>query len=42
MHDYPQKKISYITTGQNVPDDLEVAKDRELLDKIIGQTTLQL
>ncbi|HAR64507.1 MAG: flagellar biosynthesis protein FlhF [Candidatus Margulisiibacteriota bacterium] len=36
------KKLSYFTTGQNVPDDLEVAKDRDLLEKIMGQSVLEL
>lgn len=36
------KKLSYFTTGQNVPDDLEVAKEQDLLDRIMHQGVLHL
>lgn len=31
-----EKPISYVTTGQNVPDDIEVASLEKLLDLIVG------
>lgn len=33
------KKLSYITTGQNVPDDIEVANIDKLIKKILGRLT---
>lgn len=30
------KSLSYVTTGQNVPDDIEVGKGRELARRILG------
>ena len=30
------KKLSYVTTGQDVPDDIEVAQTRKLASRIVG------
>jgi flagellar biosynthesis protein FlhF len=32
-----QKPLSYITTGQNVPDDIEIAQPRKLANAILGE-----
>jgi flagellar biosynthesis GTPase FlhF len=34
------KSLSYITTGQNVPNDIEVGKGRELARRILGNDAL--
>jgi flagellar biosynthesis protein FlhF len=31
----PEKKLSYFTTGQGVPDDIEIAEKEKLLDMIV-------
>jgi flagellar biosynthesis protein FlhF len=36
------KSLSYVTTGQNVPDDIEVGKGRELARRILGTQPLGL
>ena len=34
---YTQKNLSYVTTGQNVPDDIEVPNPRKLARMIVGE-----
>lgn len=33
---YSKMPLTYISTGQNVPEDIEVAKKQEILEKILG------
>jgi flagellar biosynthesis protein FlhF len=34
------KKLSYVTTGQDVPDDIEIGRGRNLARMILGETNL--
>jgi flagellar biosynthesis protein FlhF len=33
---HSNKKLSYITTGQSVPDDIEIAKIDQIAKKLLG------
>jgi flagellar biosynthesis GTPase FlhF len=34
------KSLSYITTGQDVPDDIEIGRGRNLARMILGETNV--